>query len=68
MKALGYFAGIGAMLIPAKEQGSEILGNIETRKIHCYRDTKGLNTFEQNFKAQKTVFSYYCCKLFFKSN
>lgn len=51
MKALGFFAGIGAMLIPAKEQGFEILGNIESRKVHCFRDEKGLNTFEQNFKA-----------------
>ncbi len=51
MKALGFFAGIGAMLIPAKEQGFEILGNIETRKVHCLRDSKGLNTFEENFKA-----------------
>lgn len=51
MKALGYFAGIGAMLIPAKEQGFEILGNIESRKIHCYRDENGLNTFEENFNS-----------------
>lgn len=51
LKALGYFAGIGAMLIPAKELGFEVVGNIESRKIHCYRDSLGLNTFEENFSA-----------------
>ena len=51
MKALGFFAGIGAMLIPAKEQGFEIIGNVETRTVHCFRDSKGLNTYEENFKT-----------------
>lgn len=51
MKALGFFAGIGAMLIPAKEQGYRVLANIETRDVHCFEDEFGRNTFEENFKA-----------------
>lgn len=43
MKALGMISGIGSMLIGAKEQGYEIVGNIEWRKYYW------TGTFERNF-------------------
>lgn len=43
MKALGMISGIGSMMIGAKEQGYEIVGNIEWRKYYW------TGTFERNF-------------------
>lgn len=43
MKALGMISGIGSMLIGAKQQGYEILGNIEWRPYYH------TGTFENNF-------------------
>ena len=43
MKALGMICGIGSMLIGAKRQGYEILGNVEWRKYYH------TGTFEANF-------------------
>lgn len=43
MKALGMICGVGSMLIGAKEQGYEIVGNIEWRPYY------NTGTFEHNF-------------------
>lgn len=43
MKALGMICGVGSMLIGAKRQGFEIVGNIEWRKYYH------TGTFEHNF-------------------
>lgn len=51
MRAVGVYAGIGAMLLAFKEQGWHIVCNYEDRSIHTYRDTEGRNTFEENFNA-----------------
>jgi len=49
MKVLGVYAGIGAMLIAFRQTGWEVLGNIEDRKIHTFKDSEGRNTFTDNF-------------------
>ena len=51
MKALGIYAGIGAMLIAFQRSGWEVLANIEDRKIHTFEDDFGDNTFTYNFDA-----------------
>ena len=52
MKALGIYAGIGAMLIAFKKAGWDIVGNIEDRKIHTFTDELDRNTFTENFQEQ----------------
>lgn len=52
MKALGVYAGIGAMLIAAKQKGWNILGNLEDRKIHTFTDDAGQNTFTEYFGTE----------------
>ena len=43
MKVLGVFGGIGSMMIGAKKQGYQVIGNIEDRKYFF------TGTFEYNF-------------------
>ena len=43
MKVLGIFGGIGSMMIGAKQQGYEVIGNIEERPMFF------TGTFEANF-------------------
>ena len=43
MKVLGVFGGIGSMMIGAKQQGYEVIGNIEERPMFF------TGTFEANF-------------------
>ncbi len=50
MNILSIYGGVGSMLLPAKKLKIKILGNIEPRKFAHYKDEKGKNTFEQNFK------------------
>lgn len=51
-KAMGVYAGIGAMLIAFHQRKSwKVLGNLEDRKIHTFRDEDGDNTFEEYFHA-----------------
>lgn len=51
LKALGVYAGIGAMLIAFQRSGWRVLGNIEDRKIHTFEDDFGDNTFTSYFDA-----------------
>lgn len=49
LKALGMICGVGSMLIGAKRQGFEIVGNIEWRKYYH------TGTFEHNFPGSFMV-------------
>lgn len=49
MKVLGVFGGIGSMMIGAKQQGYEVLGNIENRPMFF------TGTFEANFPGSFMV-------------
>jgi site-specific DNA-cytosine methylase len=51
MKVLGVFGGIGSMMIGAKQQGYEIIGNIEDRQ--CFFT----GTFEENYPGAFMVSS-----------
>lgn len=49
MKAIGITCGIGSMLVPAKQLGFEVVGNIEWRRYYHVKDSQGRNTFTENF-------------------
>ena len=51
MKVLGVFGGIGSMMIGAKKQGYQVIGNIEDRKYFF------TGTFEYNFPGAFFVHS-----------
>ena len=55
-KALGVYAGIGAMLIAFNQRKSwKVLGNLEDRKIHTFRDEDGTLTHESVDKFQNEI-------------
>lgn len=51
MKAVGFTCGIGSMLVGARQEGFEIIGNIEWRPYYHYSDLQGNNTFVKNFPS-----------------
>ena len=52
MKVLGVYGGVGSMMIGAKQQGWEVIGNIEERPYYF------TGTFEANFPGAWMVNSF----------